>query len=108
MNNEYYYGQNYQQAIQPNNNIELSKIIKVPEAFIETNMFLNIGKTGTFHMSFPDSEIEKDVIFYGKIVEAVRDHIVINNTATGTWYMLPLLYLNYAEFNEKPVIISGE
>lgn len=109
MNNEYYnksYPMNYLQRDAGINNINYTNNIgKVPDAYVENSLFINIGMKATFHMSFPDSEKQKDMVFTGVIKEATRDHIVIYDQKSNEWFLLPLLYLNYGSTNEKPNLI---
>ena len=111
MKNGYYYRQTLpqretidSQLVKANgtNNLE-----KMPEVFIENDFHANLGHNAIFHMSFPDSVKERDMIFEGKIVEAGRDHVVLHNNANGVWYLLPLIYLNYAETKEKPKLFNN-
>lgn len=109
MNNDYYnknYPINYLQRDTGVNNINYTNnTMKVPDAYVENSLFINIGMEATFHMSFPDSEKERDVVFKGVIKEATRDHIIIYDQRSNEWHLLPLLYLNYASSNETPNLI---
>ena len=98
MNNEYY-NPIYRQEPSVNN---MTKQRGAPDIFIDDNFFLNMGHKGEFHMSFPDSATDRDRIFTGKIVEATADHISVHNEELNEWYLLPLMYLNYAITKEKP------
>ena len=76
--------------------------LKAPDIYIDDNLFLNKGKEGEFHMSFPDSNIERDRVFHGIIHEGTQDHIIVYNKEANEWYLLPLLYLNYTVFKDIP------
>jgi len=104
MNNEYYNHFNRQTPPHVGNapKINGDNKKKAPDFFIDDSLFLNIGIRGDFHMSFPDSSTDRDKIFHGVIVEATADHIVVHNDKHNEWYLLPLLYLNYAASKEQP------
>jgi spore germination protein Q len=69
-------------------------------SYVENILRLNRGKRAKFYMSFPDSIEWRDRVFSGIVEEAGRDHIIINDPATGAWYLLLMIYLNYVEFDE--------
>lgn len=71
------------------------------QSYIENILRLNKGKLGKFYCSFPDSMEWRDTAFTGIIEQAGRDHLIISNPNTGKWYLILLVYLNYAEFDEK-------
>lgn len=102
MNNNYY--PNYQtQGGYPNQEFAptVNNNIYQEQSYIENILRLNKGKLGKFYCTFPDSNDWKDNIFTGIVEQAGRDHLIISNPSTGKWYLIPLIYLNYAEFDEK-------
>lgn len=115
MYNKHYYNQDYQYSAVPQNLMpEIEEAVPfVPKPsdstingpFMEHNLLLNLGKLADFHMSFPDSAIEKDKTFSGRILEVARDHVVISNNEG--WFALPMVYLNYIHFKEKPLIYKS-
>jgi len=62
----------------------------------------NIGKTGYFFVSFPDSVEWRDKIFYGVLTEAGDDYILIYNEDNNEYYLIWSIYLNYATFDRRP------
>lgn len=62
----------------------------------------NIGITGYFFVSFPDSVDWRDKIFYGVLVEAGDDYILIYNEDNNEYYLIWSVYLNYATFDKRP------
>lgn len=62
----------------------------------------NIGITGYFFVSFPDSVDWRDKIFYGVLTEAGDDYIIIYNEDNKEYYLIWSIYLNYATFDKKP------
>ena len=62
----------------------------------------NIGKTGYFFVSFPDSVEWRDKIFYGVLADAGDDYILIYNEDNNEYYLVWSIYLNYATFDKRP------
>ena len=62
----------------------------------------NIGMTGYFFVSFPDSVDWRDKIFYGILTEAGDDYILIYNEDNNEYYLIWSIYLNYATFDKRP------
>lgn len=103
MNSNYYnqmYPSNYQ-AITPGQPAQTVSTMSEEQSYIENIIRLNKGKYGRFYMSFPDSLEYRDRVFSGIIEQAGRDHIIISDPTTGKWYLLLLIYLDFAEFDEK-------
>ncbi|WP_252501882.1 spore coat protein GerQ [Sporosarcina sp. Marseille-Q4943] len=72
------------------------------ESYIENILRLNRGKPGVFHFSF-EHAIEpgtNTLAIPGMVEAAGRDHVILS-TATGKRYLLPMIYFDYAEFNEE-------
>lgn len=97
--NPIYYG-NTALPNQQNNQIE-------EQSYIENILRLNRGKKVRIHMTFPDSNEFRDKVFTGVIEQSGRDHIILSDSATGNWYLLLIIYLDYIEFNER-INTSGE
>ena len=76
-------------------------IIANEQSYVENILRLNKGKMGKFYCSFPDSNEWRDTVFTGIVEQAARDHLIISNPNTGKWYLILMVYLNYAEFDEK-------
>lgn len=81
--------------------IATDNMLPIEQSYIENILRLNRGKLATLYFSFPDSVEWRDKTFTGVIEAAGRDHIIISDPKTGKWYMLLMIYLNYAEFEEK-------
>lgn len=62
----------------------------------------NIGMSGYFFVSFPDSVDWRDKIFYGTLADAGNDYILIYNEDNNEYYLVWSIYLNYATFDRKP------
>ena len=72
------------------------------QSYIENILRLNRGKPGVFHFSFENAiEPEKNTLAIPGMVEAAgRDHVILS-TAAGKRYLMPMIYFDYAEFNEE-------
>lgn len=99
MNGAYYPNTNY-----PNNNqndyIEKNGILN-EDSYIENILRLNRKKKAKIFASFPDSQEYRDRIYDGIIEEAGKDHLIVSSPQTGDWYLIPLIYVNWVEFEEK-------
>lgn len=62
----------------------------------------NIGMTGYFFVSFPDSVDWRDKIFYGILTDAGDDYLLIYNEENNEYYLVWSIYLNYATFDRRP------
>lgn len=62
----------------------------------------NIGMSGYFFVSFPDSVDWRDKIFYGVLTDAGDDYILIFNEENNEYYLVWSIYLNYATFDKRP------
>lgn len=53
------------------------------------------------YMTFPGSNEWRDKIFDGILEGTGRDHIVVSDPKTGSWNILPNIYVDYVEFEES-------
>ena len=110
MNGSFYQNPTFPNATNPNNlnpttppgNISFQSQMPLEQSSIENILRLNKGKRATFYMSFTDSISYRDKIFTGIIEQAGRDHLVMS-ADDGRWFLIPMIYLDYVEFNEKIV-----
>ena len=70
------------------------------QSYIENILRMNKGKKCKVFASFPDSTEWRDRIYDGIIEQAGKDHLVIPSPETGDWYLIPLIYFNWVEFEE--------
>lgn len=92
---------NQPNMVTPPGNISYEANIDMEQSYIENILRLNKGKKVKAYVSYPDSIEWKDKIYDGIIEEAGRDHLIISDPATGKWYLIRLIYLNYVEFEER-------
>ena len=85
-------------------NIPASNAINTNTGLYAQNILQkNIGMSGYFFVSFPDSVDWRDKIFYGVLTEAGDDYILIYNEDNREYYLIWSIYLNYVTFDQKPI-----
>jgi len=72
----------------------------IEQSFIENILRLNLGKIGTFYMTYENNSEWNAKIFKGKLEAAGRDHIIISDPNTGVRTMLLMVNFDYATFDE--------
>lgn len=120
MNGTYYQNPTFPTATEEGNmppmNNYTSNIVNVDDAtnqlpmeqsYIENILRLNRGSHAKAYISFPDSVNWKDKIFDGIIEQAGRDHLVMS-LDDGRWVLVPMIYLDYVEFDEKIIYRPSE
>ncbi|GIP59440.1 spore coat protein GerQ [Paenibacillus sp. FSL W8-0186] len=70
------------------------------QSYIENIFRLNLGKVGTFYMTYENNSEWNAKIFKGVLEAAGRDHIIISDPATGVRTVLLMVNLDYATFAE--------
>ena len=74
------------------------------ESYIENILRENVGVLGTFYFTFPSAETPGErgntVRVRGTVLEAGRDHAVIREENTNHVYLFPMIYFDYARFEE--------
>lgn len=71
------------------------------QSYIENILRLNIGQPGTFHFSFTHAlgDTTNTRTITGTVEEAGRDHVIVQDAATGHQFLFPMIYFDYAEFD---------
>lgn len=102
MNGNYYPNPTFPQAT-PNydNNTTVSTNMPMEESYIENILRLNRGKKVKLYAAFPDSNDWRDKMFSGILEQAGKDHIIIRDVEKERWYLIPMIYLNFVESEEK-------
>ncbi len=75
--------------------------LKIEQSYIENILRLNKGKLVTIYMTFENNREWNAKIFKGIIEAAGRDHVIISDPTTGMRYLLPMINLDYATFDEE-------
>nr|WP_238996522.1 spore coat protein GerQ [Paenibacillus pinistramenti] len=73
------------------------------QSYIENILRLNLGKIGTFYMTYENNSQWNAKIFKGVLEAAGRDHIIISDPATGQRVILLMVNLDYATFDQPLV-----
>ena len=75
------------------------------QSYIENILRLNKGKNVKVFVSYPESSAWQNKEYIGIIEEAGKDHLIIKDSQSGSWYLLRMIYLDYVEFME-PITYS--
>lgn len=70
------------------------------QSYIENILRLNKGKNVKVFVSYPESSAWQNKEYIGIIEEAGKDHLIIKDSQSGSWYLLRMIYLDYVEFME--------
>ena len=79
---------------------EISTNLPMEQSYIENILRLNIGKKAKVFASYPDSTEWRDRIYDGIIEQAGKDHVVMSSPSLGDLYLIPMIYVNWVEFEE--------
>ncbi|WP_246020178.1 spore coat protein GerQ [Lysinibacillus telephonicus] len=72
------------------------------ESYIENILRLNRGKPGTFHFTVPEARGGNNTVSVRGVVEAAgRDHAIIRELQSNHRFLFPMIYFDYAEFDEE-------
>lgn len=72
------------------------------ESYIENILRLNRGKPGNFYFSFDQKVDESNIKAVRGVVEAAgRDHVILRELRTNHRFLFPMIYFDYAEFDEE-------
>jgi len=74
--------------------------LPLEQSFVENILRMNLGKVGTFYMTYENNSEWNAKIFKGVIEAAGRDHIIISDPVTGRRYLLLMVNLDYVTFDE--------
>ncbi len=72
------------------------------ESYIENILRLNRGKPGNFYFSFDHAVGGSNTKNVRGVVEAAgRDHVILRELRTNHRFLFPMIYFDYAEFDEE-------
>ncbi|MFY3793012.1 spore coat protein GerQ [Ureibacillus sp. MALMAid1270] len=81
------------------------------ESYIENILRLNRGKEAVFSFTTPSAtrsgESGNTILVRGVVVEAGRDHAVIREFDTDHYFLFPMIYFDYARFEEPITYLRG-
>ncbi|TMV47439.1 spore coat protein GerQ [Paenibacillus mesophilus] len=75
-------------------------MLPAEESYIENILRLNLGKMVTLYMTYENNSEWNAKIFRGVLEAAGRDHIIISDPKTGMRFLLLMVNLDYATFDE--------
>ncbi|WP_096181266.1 spore coat protein GerQ [Effusibacillus lacus] len=78
------------------------------ESYIENILRFNRGKIGTFYFTYENNSQWNAKVYRGRIETAGRDHIIISDPQTGKRYLLLMVNLDWAEFDEPLAYIPPQ
>ena len=84
-----------------NYDTNVSSNLPMEQSYIENILRMNKGKKIKAYVSFTDAVDWKNKVFEGIVEQAGRDHLIISDPATGKWYLILMIYLDYVEFDER-------
>lgn len=76
-------------------------MLPLEESYIENILRLNKGKLATVYATFENNTQWNAKVFKGIIEAAGRDHLIISDPQTGMRILLPMVYFDYATFDEE-------
>lgn len=85
----------------PSTGVNPPGLLPVEESYIENILRLNLGKIGTFYMTYENNSQWNAKVFKGRIEAAGRDHIIISDPQTGMRILLLMVNLDYVTFDEE-------
>ncbi|KIO64456.1 hypothetical protein B4065_1230 [Caldibacillus thermoamylovorans] len=81
--------------------VQVPGMLPIEQSYIENILRLNKGKLVTVYMAFEGSQEWNSKVFRGIVEAAGRDHLILSDPETGYRYLLPMVYFNYAVFEEE-------
>lgn len=87
----------------PSGTVVQTQVPQFEQSYIENILRLNLGKVGTFYMTYENNSEWNAKIFKGVLEAAGRDHIIISDPKTGVRTILLMVNLDYATFDEPLV-----
>lgn len=75
--------------------------LPIERSYIENILRLNLGKIATLYMTYENNNEWNAKIFKGRLEAAGRDHVVISDPNTGMRFLLLMVNLDYATFDEE-------
>jgi spore germination protein Q len=85
----------------PQTGAQVPGMLPIEESYIENILRLNKGKLVTVYATFENNTQWNAKIFKGIIEAAGRDHLILSDPQTGQRVLMPMLYLDYATFDEE-------
>nr|WP_234399782.1 spore coat protein GerQ [Paenibacillus popilliae] len=87
-------------AMTPNGTVITMPPQMYEQSYIENIFRLNLGKVGTFYMTYENNSQWNAKVFRGVLEAAGRDHIIISDPNTGQRVVMLMVNFDYATFDE--------
>ncbi len=75
-------------------------MLEIQHAYLENIIRLNKGNLATVHLTFSNHSQQPNMVVRGNIIASGRDHIILLDPETNTYYVLLMVYVDYITFNE--------
>ena len=75
-------------------------MLEIQHAYLENIIRLNKGNLATVHLTFSDHSQQPNMVVRGNIIASGRDHLILLDPETNTYYVLLMVYVDYITFNE--------
>jgi spore germination protein Q len=85
----------------PSTGMDVPGMLPTEQSYIENILRLNKGKLVDVYTTFENNTQWNAKVFRGLIEAAGRDHLIISDPQTGARYLIPMVYLDYVQFDEE-------
>ena len=75
-------------------------MLEIQHAYLENIIRLNKGNLATVHLTFSAHSEQPNMVVRGNIIASGRDHLILLNPESNTYYVLLMVYVDYITFNE--------
>nr|WP_295974913.1 spore coat protein GerQ [uncultured Bacillus sp.] len=76
-------------------------MLPMEQSYIENILRLNKGKLVDVYTTFENNTQWNAKVFRGLIEAAGRDHLILSDPQSGVRYLIPMVYLDYVQFEEE-------
>lgn len=85
----------------PSTGVDVPGMLPTEQSYIENILRLNKGKLVDVYATFENNREWNAKVFRGIIEAAGRDHVIISDPQTGARYLIPMVYVDYVQFEEE-------
>lgn len=85
----------------PSTGVDVPGMLPTEQSYIENILRLNKGKLVEVYTTFENNTQWNAKVFRGLIEAAGRDHLIISDPQSGARYLIPMVYLDYVQFEEE-------
>ncbi|MFC5466497.1 spore coat protein GerQ [Lederbergia graminis] len=80
--------------------VNVPGMLPIEESYIENILRLNKGKLVNLYATYEHNTKWNAKVFTGIIEAAGRDHVILSDPQTGKRFLIPMIYVDYVEFDE--------